>query len=290
MGRSLAHLLFTNFLLSTPKTRGSTSGHWRPKEASWRRPRGDPEAAEGATRRRLRATWRRLRARESDAETVDRGWGRLIRSGLITQCTAVLRVIGNENTHGWETTFSMADATCGACVNMDGQAYLQGGGVENGTKLGATLRPRSQVGGRDNGGMKKQRDTLWPQDKSGARITDRGGLTSERTHEQGSGSGVDKGGRQAMEREAAAARQDNQAWEDGETAGVGDLEASPMASWRRSEGPKEGRALSTAVEGEPGIATSSLKRVVGTAVGGGSRRGSGMGGRKEVLAVPLMHH
>jgi hypothetical protein len=90
MGRSLAHTLFTNFLLSTPKTRfeclyfdlnkyrGSTSGHRRPKEASWRRPRGDPKAAEGATRRRLRATWRRLRARESDAETVDGGWGRLI--------------------------------------------------------------------------------------------------------------------------------------------------------------------------------------------------------------------
>jgi hypothetical protein len=62
------------------------------------------------------------------------------------------------------------------------------------------------VGGRDSGGMKKQRETLWPQDKSGARITNRGGLMSERTHEQGSRGGVDKGGRQAMEREVAAAR------------------------------------------------------------------------------------
>ncbi|KAJ7312380.1 hypothetical protein DFH08DRAFT_822123 [Mycena albidolilacea] len=149
MDHSLAHLLFTNFLLSTPKTRGSTSSHWRPKEVSWRRPRGDPEAAEGAMRRRLRATQRRLRARESDMETVDGGWGRLIRSGLITQCTAVLQVIGNENTHGWETTFSMANATCGVRVDIDGQAYLRGGGIENETKGNiAAKEPRGREGQR----------------------------------------------------------------------------------------------------------------------------------------------
>ncbi|KAJ7794554.1 hypothetical protein B0H14DRAFT_2621760 [Mycena olivaceomarginata] len=75
-------------------------------------------------------------------------------------------------------------------------------------------------------------------------------------------------------------RQGNQPWEDGETAGVGDPEASLTASWVRSEEPKEGRAASAAAEGKPSGAASSGVNALGAAlnvelewfIGGAKRR------------------
>ncbi|KAJ7794553.1 hypothetical protein B0H14DRAFT_2621759 [Mycena olivaceomarginata] len=99
MGRSPAHPPFTDFLLSTSKNE-------RPIEASWGCPRGDPEAAEG----NLEVAKGDTGVAMGDPEVAKgdtkapqrplRGWGRLTRSVLIAQCTAMLRVgLTSERTH-----------------------------------------------------------------------------------------------------------------------------------------------------------------------------------------------